>query len=339
MTTPVRRSSTPPPPPPPPSPEQPRFRWKHLIALVVLAVVAGQTFWPGSGKEWVEIDVVEGATGRRVAEKLRQKGAIRSPYPLRFWMRVRGAHIKIGRYKFSKGRSAFWIVDDLINGRTEKVKLAIPEGFASWQIAERLEALKICDGIAFKSIVDKEQLEGFLFPATYEFEIGQGAQAVARQMVKEFEERWTPEMESRAAEIGFTRRQAVTLASIVEREVRVREEAPLVSAVYHNRLQKRMKLDADPTVQYALGHWKSRLTYADYRNTKSDYNTYLNVGLPPGPIASPGMDALKAALWPARTDAIFFVAMDDGRHDFSSTYREHVNKVNRRNRQNRSRPK
>ena len=110
----------------------------------------------------------------------------------------------------------------------------------------------------------------------------------------------------------------------------------MVAAVYHNRLRKKMKLDADPTVQYAFGHWKSRLTYNDYRNTRSPYNTYLNPGLPPGPICSPGMDAIRAVLWPAQTNALFFVADEDGRHLFSATYKEHVNNVNRRNRQRRS---
>lgn len=250
------------------------------------------------------------------------------------WMKLRGAEQKIhvGLYRFPMGRSAFWIVDDLINGRTQKMKLVIPEGFASWQIAERLGELKVCDPAKFKQLVAEKKLEGFLFPATYEMDIGLTAETVAKQLVNKFESQWTPEMDARAQQMGFSKRDIVVLASIIEREVRVREELPLVSAVYHNRLRKKMKLDADPTVQYAIGYWKSRLTYNDYRNVKSPYNTYLVAGLPPGPICSPGADAVQAALWPAQSDALFLVAQEDGRHSFSATYRDHTNKVNRRNR-------
>ena len=130
--------------------------------------------------------------------------------------------------------------------------------------------------------------------------------------------------------------EVVTLASILEREVRVREELPLVSAVYHNRLKKHMMMQADPTVQFAQGLWKSRLTYDDYRNTRSPYNTYLNFGLPPGPICSPGTEAIQAALYPAASNALYFLAAEGGRHTFSADYRTHVNKVNHRNRGKRS---
>jgi UPF0755 protein len=135
----------------------------------------------------------------------------------------------------------------------------------------------------------------------------------------------------------MTKKEVVTLASILQREVRVPEEWGLVSAVYHNRLAKHMRLEADPTVQYALGFWKPRLTYDDYRNTHSPYNTYLVMGLPPGPICSPGLDAIKAALWPADSKALFFLAAEGGHHTFSETYRDHTNKVNKRNRKKRAR--
>lgn len=285
----------------------------------------------------MEIPVSEGATATSVAGKLKEKNLVSSPYPFLLWIRGRGAahKIHVGLYRIPRGRSSFWIADDLINGRTQKMKLVIPEGFASWQIAERLGELRICDPEKFKQIVAQKNLEGFLFPATYEMDIGITADSVANLLINKFESQWTPEMETRAASIGFSKRETVTLASIVEREVRVREELPLVSAVYHNRLRKKMKLDADPTVQFALGYWKSRLTYNDYRNVKSPYNTYLVAGLPPGPICNPGLDAIQAVLWPAQSDALYFVAQEGGRHSFSATYREHTNKVNRRNRTNR----
>lgn len=282
----------------------------------------------------MEISVIEGQTAHDVDRALRESGVIRSRMPFFLWLKLRraGLKIQVGRYRFSKGRSAYWIVDDLVQGRSEKAHLIIPEGFASWQIAERLESLKVCDKNAFEAVVSSENLEGFLFPATYDIPCGLAPATVARKLVAEFDVRWTPEIEVRAKEMGFSKRQVVTLASIIEREVRKRDELPLVSAVYNNRLKKKMRLEADPTVQFALGFWKSRLTYDDYRLTKSPYNTYLNSGLPPGPICSPGWDAVKAALWPANSTALFFLATDDGYHTFSETYHEHMNKVNKRNR-------
>ncbi len=307
------------------------MRFGTFLLLLLAGTVA---FWPGTGRKWVEIQVGEGQTAAQVARQLVDAGAVRSRIPFLLWTKVRraGPRIQIGRYRISAGRSSYWILDDLIQGRTEKEKLVIPEGFASWQIAERLESLKICDAKAFLAHVAKEKLEGYLFPATYELANGLSPASVARQLTAEFESRWTPDKEARAKEIGMTKAQVVTLASIVEREVRAKEEYPLVSAVYHNRLKKNMRLEADPTVQFALGYWKSRLTYNDYRNTNSPYNTYLNFGLPPGPICSPGEEAIKGTLWPATTPALFFLAQEDGRHTFSTTYREHTNKVNKRNR-------
>lgn len=294
-------------------------------------------FWPGAGRAWIDIDINSGTSAHQVASALREKGLIKTPYLFLGWLKIRRGEnqIKPGRYRFSRGRSAFWIAGDLIEGRTQKVRLTIPEGFASWQIAERLETLRICPALPFKEVVAKEELEGFLFPATYELDVGFDARHAALFLKDQFDKRWTPEMEARAQELKLTKRDVVTLASIIEREVMVRDELPLVSAVYHNRLKRKMPLQADPTVQYAMGFWKRRLTYDDYRKTISPYNTYLHAGLPPGPICSPGLDAINAALWPASSDALYLLAAEEGRHTFSTNYRDHTNKVNKRNRTNR----
>lgn len=298
-------------------------------------MVAGAlwVFWPGAGRNFSEVSISEGDNAYQISRSLMDAGLIRSRYPFLIWIKVRNAGLKlqIGRYRMSDGRSAFWIVDDMIRGRVMKMKLTIPEGYAHWQIAERLNELKICDGDEFKKIVTAKKLEGFLFPATYEMTNGLAPATVANILVTRFNQRWTPDIENRARDVGMTKLQVVTMASIVEREVRVREELPLVAAVYLNRIRQHMRLQADPTVQYAFGYWKTRLTYDDYYNTKSPYNTYLIDGYPPGPICSPGFDAIKAVLWPAETDALYFVAQGDGRHTFSKTYREHTNKVNKRN--------
>lgn len=303
-----------------------------LIVLVLAAAVC--VWWPGVSSERVTIDVAHGATAHEIADRMVEAGLVHSKIPVMLWVKARGAgsRIKVGRYMFRHDRSAFWIVNDLVNGATVKIRVVIPEGFASWQIAERLEASGICAAAPFLEVVKRERLEGFLFPATYEFDYGLPAHSVADFMRRKFDRIWVPAFQERAEQRGWTRKEAVTMASIVEREVRDRSEIAIVSALYNNRLKKGMPLEADPTVQYALGHWKSRLLYRDYRETKSPYNTYLHKGLPPGPICNPGVEAIRAALWPADADVFYMVATEDGRHDFSRTYREHVNKVNERNR-------
>jgi len=316
------------------SPPPPKRSGNRLLLFLAIAVVlAALAFWPGRGAPR-QADIPEGATAHAIARQLTDAGVLQSRYPFLVWVKLRGASSKIhaGRYRFLGGRSAFWIVNDLIAGHTEKARVVIPEGWASWQIAERLEAEGVCPATPFRQIVMAQHLEGYLFPATYEFEVALAPATAAARLKARFEQVWTAEMDARAKMVGMTRDQVVTLASIVEREVRARDEGPMIAAVYLNRLHRGMRLDADPTVQYALGGWKTRLTYSDYRNTNSPYNTYLNAGLPPGPICSPGLDSLKAALWPAQSDALYFVAGDDGHHLFSSSYREHVNRVNHRNR-------
>ncbi|MCG3206006.1 MAG: Endolytic murein transglycosylase [Elusimicrobia bacterium] len=309
---------------------------KIKIFIVVLLMMSG-LFWPGTGRKWVEINVLEGHNSHDVARQLISTGLIHTRVPFLGWVKLRnaGKKIQVGRYRIWAGRSAYWIVDDLIQGRVEKVRVVIPEGFASWQIAERLDELDICEKEAFKEWVKKEELEGYLFPATYDLPNGLTPKSVTQKLTAQFSLRWTPEFEARAKELGLTQSQVVTLASIIEREGQMKEELPLISAVYHNRLRKKMRLEADPTVQFAMGYWKSRLLYSDYRNTLSPYNTYLHTGLPPGPICSPGEAALRAALWPAESNALYFLAKGDGTHIFSETYREHTNQVNKRNRSRR----
>jgi UPF0755 protein len=310
---------------------------KLLVLVILVAALVAYLFWPGTGAP-ERFQVAEGSNAHRIADDLVSQGILRSRWPFLAWVRARHADQKIhvGRYGFARGRAAYWLVDDIIAGRTQKIRVVIPEGFSSWQIADRLGAAGVCDPKGFLDIVRAQKLEGFLFPATYDFEAGLMPATVVQRMKTKFDEVWTSSFAARAREAGFTKEQIVTLASIVEREVHVLEEGPTVAAVYLNRLKQGMRLEADPTVQYAKGEWVSRLTYADYRNTRSPYNTYQVHGLPPGPICSPGVNSLRSALWPSNSKALYFVAMGEGRHSFSETYREHTNKVNRRNRERRA---
>lgn len=170
-------------------------------------------------------------------------------------------------------------------------------------------------------------LEGYLYPSTYHVRVGASARELVEQMVDEFERQWRPEWDARVAELGLSRDEVVTLASIIEGEVRVHQDRAYVSSVYHNRLNRGMRLQADPTVVYALGR-RRRLFERDYR-TRSPYNTYQIDGLPPNPIGQPSTASLEAALYPRRTDFLYFVADSAGRHVFSRTYRDHLATIRR----------
>jgi UPF0755 protein len=165
-------------------------------------------------------------------------------------------------------------------------------------------------------------LEGYLFPDTYAFPDGTRARDAILEMVKRFEREWKPEWNAQLAKGSLTRHQAVTLASIVEREAKVAAERPVIAAVYINRLRAKMLLQADPTVQYARGKHSARLLNKDLE-IDSPYNTYKYPGLPPGPIASPGGPSLVAALYPADVPFLYFVAAPDGHHEFRKTLAEH----------------
>ncbi|MCX5783560.1 MAG: endolytic transglycosylase MltG, partial [Elusimicrobia bacterium] len=165
-------------------------------------------------------------------------------------------------------------------------------------------------------------LEGYLFPSTYLFEANTAAKQVIETMTKEFDANIRPLFQNGFPQ-GFDEKAVLTMASIIEREAVFSSERPIIAAVYYNRLKKKMALAADPTVQYALGHWKKNVTLNDLK-IDSPYNTYLHRGLPPGPICSPGIESVKAALNPPKLDVLFFVADGNGRHIFNNNYDEHL---------------
>jgi UPF0755 protein len=169
-------------------------------------------------------------------------------------------------------------------------------------------------------------LEGYLFPDTYAFPLGTTARQAVQEMVYDFERRWKPEWDAKASDLKINRNDLVTMASIVEKEARVPEERPVIAAVYYNRLNRGMLLQADPTVQYALGHHVGRVLYKDLA-VPSPYNTYVHKGLPPGPVAAPGVASLAAAANPANVPYLYFVASPDGHHEFRMTLQEHTSAI------------
>ena len=234
------------------------------------------------------------------------------------------------------------ILKMLTDGKVYLHSLTIPEGLTRKEIALHLESLHFTDEEEFLaassktdtiSSLDKEaaNLEGYLFPETYHFPKGISAEKIISTLVSQFKEVFSEAWQKRASEIKMTPREVVILASLIEKETFLSEEKKLVSAVFHNRLKIRMKLDCDPTIIYVLkeeGSFKGRLLKKDLK-LKSPYNTYRNRGLPPGPICSPGQESLEAALYPAQEKYLYFVSKKDGSHYFSSSFKDHQNAVRR----------
>lgn len=295
----------------------------------------------------VEVDVPAGAGTMAVARRLQEAGLVGWPKLFTAYVALRGAEgdLKAGRYSFPEDVGWARLVTALERGEVQTVAVTVPEGFTLRSIAPRLAAVTSASADSVRGVardsafvaslgVPGPTLEGYLFPETYRFAHGVSPQVALRTMARRYREFWTPRRRARADSLGLTEREVVTLASIVEAEARVAEERPVIAGVYMNRLERGMRLQADPTVQYALEEPKSRLLYRDIERVADDpYNTYTRAGLPPGPIGSPGEASLEAVLRPADVPYLFFVARPDGSHVFTRTQEEHVRAKNRIRRQ------
>jgi UPF0755 protein len=327
----VRRSAAPPPLPIP------------ALALYLGLFVAGAWVWfalngpAGSGDQTAPRVVLirPNTSSFGIATALKEAGIIRSRLGFLAAAIMRGAHRRLlpGEYEFDRQVSLLEVVRRLEQGRGLVHRVTIPEGLAAQQIAQLLGERGLVDRDRFLRLlrdrallqgygVEADSLEGYLFPDTYRLVKGQGEDAIIHRMVRRFHEMFGPEEQARADELGMPVREVVTLASLIEREAKVPQERPLISAVFHNRLRVRMPLQSDPTVLYALSRFSGRLTKANLQ-APSPYNTYVNHGLPPGPIANPGRASITAALYPAATRYLYFVSKNDGTHAFSKTLREH----------------
>jgi len=293
------------------------------------------------GKILHEIKKGEGANS--LAEHLKEEGIIQNKTAFLYghFFFFSKKTIKAGEYVFNLPLSVQKILQIITEGKILLHAVTIPEGLTRVEIAGHLESLgfiahedflNASENTEAVSFIDPDacNLEGYLFPETYFFPKGVTAEKIASSMTAQFKLTFTEEWTKRTEEIGFTVREIIILASLIEKETSLPDERPLVSAVFHNRLKKRMKLDCDPTIIYALkqdGQFKDRLHTKDMQ-LDSPYNTYLYGGLPPGPIANPGKESIAAALYPADKDFLFFVAKNDGSHHFSRSFREHQNAVN-----------
>ncbi len=291
----------------------------------------------GKTQDKVLFVIPKGSTVKNVCLKLEKNGLIRSGKVLLWYLRHKGVDgpVKAGEYRLSPSQSAWEIFREITEGKRQVLhRITIAEGLNLKQVAgivqkklgiDKKVFLKLCYNIEFirsLGIEKAKSLEGYLFPETYFFTKNVSAENVITSMVKRFNSLIKPEYLSRARELGFSFHEVLTLASIIEKETATPSERPLISKVYHERLKRRMRLQCDPTVIYGLEEFDGNLTRKDLK-TASPYNTYIIKGLPPGPIANPGIDSIKAALYPAKKKALYFVSKNNGTHYFSYTLKEH----------------
>jgi len=285
------------------------------------------------------VTVPQGQRLKATAQDLYAKGIIKDVFKFNLYARIKGydKKIKAGEYWLSATQSPRKILNVIVSGKVRLHKITIPEGYNLVQIAELIPVAGLGTAADFMasardaSLVEKlgveaDSFEGYLFPDTYHFPKGVSAENIIEAMVRRFRQVLKPEWERRAGEKELTMHQTVTLASIIEKETGAPFERPIISSVFHNRLKKGMRLASDPTVIYGIKDFSGNLTRKDLR-TWTPYNTYKIKGLPPGPIANPGKKALEAALFPDKTDYLFFVSKRDGTHQFSIHYKDHEKAV------------
>ncbi len=284
------------------------------------------------------IFIKKGSHLKKVSEVLEQEGIIKNRQIFVFLTTILGKKnkVKAGEYEFHTPMLPLEVLDALVKGQVKRHLVTIPEGYTLSQIAQVLESLDLVEKKGFLqkasspalinalglSQLAGPTLEGFLFPDTYHLFREMDPEEVIQMMVHQFKKVSGQDLAHRAPELGFSEREAVILASVIEKETPLPEEKPLISAVFHNRLKKKIPLQSDPTVIYGIKNFNGNLTKEDLLR-RTPYNTYLMVGLPPTPICNPGKESLLAAVHPAPVPYLYFVSKNDGSHYFSSEIEEH----------------
>jgi UPF0755 protein len=295
------------------------------------------------------VTIAPGIGARAVINELFEAGVIQNRMPLLMYLAAnpQSRTLQAGDYVFDSPTTPLQVLEKIRRGQVHTRQITIPEGSNVFDVRRILEARRQDDSGGEASagagtsappaalrnvslIADLDptakNLEGYLFPDTYSFSIRATDDDLVKRMVVRFHEVFTPAMRKRAQELGLTVREAVTLASLIEKEAATDEDRPLIASVFHNRLKKGMRMECDPTFMYAAmlnGSWDGNVNNPAHRRSASPYNTYVAAGLPPGPIASPGLKSLQAALYPKETDYIYFVLGEGGKHRFSRTDAEH----------------
>lgn len=281
------------------------------------------------------VEIPAGQDFRTLAGRLRAAGLIRNPRKLRILARLGGFDriIQTGEYELSASMAPRAILEALAGGKVRLHRLTIPEGFNLGQVADAVAGAGLAARDAFYAAatdpdfarqldIPADSFEGYLFPDTYHFPRDTTPSKIITTMVGHFRSAVTPDWQLQLDTLGWTLHQVVILASIIEKETGTAAERAVISSVFHNRLKKGMRLESDPTVIFGIPEFDGNLT-REHLRAPTPYNTYQIPGLPPGPIANPGVAALQAALFPAETDYLFFVAKGDQTHYFSTTLAEH----------------
>jgi UPF0755 protein len=322
-----------------------RHNIKLFIAaffLLPLIYIGSQLFIPSYiGSTQLEVEIPEGSTYKQAINILYKNNLIRDKNIFIIMGKLTGLDRKIryGYYSFWGKMSPFQVFRHLKEGKIIEYEVTIVEGDSLPEIGVKLAAAKIITIDNFNKLVrdrsflnflgiDAPSIEGYLFPQTYKIPKGVNPKTVLKGMVSLFRAAYTDELRTRAKEIGWSENRVLTLASIIEKEAITDKERPIISAVYHNRIKQGMPLQADPTAIYGVKSSKLKITRGDLKK-KTDYNTYVIKGLPPGPIASPGIKSIIAALYPAKVPYLYFVSENNGTHYFSKTLGEHTAAIKR----------
>lgn len=326
-----------------------RVRIAGGIAVAVVLVVAAVIAWSlyslygdrSHPAQSTQVIVPRGATFADIARELAEAGIISNATSFRLLARVEHADVDVhaGAFRFTPHQTAAEVLRALLTGGAQIATwVTIPEGFTASEIAARLQSAGVASGTNFQQYflttpleVDgtkTRNLEGFLFPSTYLIPLDATGPQIEKQLTDEFFKKLPPDAVARANALHVTVPQAVTVASLVEREAKVDSDRPVIAGVIYNRLRLNMPLQVDATIEYALPQHKTELSFGDLK-IQSPYNTYLHAGLPPTPIANPGAASLEAAFHPAATDALYYVYCGNGHHVFAKTLSEHQANVAR----------
>lgn len=288
----------------------------------------------------VVFEIPEQSTFSGIARQLQDKGLVRFSWAIKLLAKFKGqdTSVQAGEYELSASMTPAQILEKLAAGKMILRRITVREGLSVWDIGVLLEQSGILPRIEFEQAltdnnllhelgVSSSSFEGYLFPETYQFPRGSKPKKILTAMLDQLQKVWTPEWSDRLALLKMSKHQLLTLASIIEKETGAVDEQPIIASVFHNRLNRGMKLQADPTVIYGIPNFSGNLTKEDL-TTFTPYNTYVIEGLPPTPIGNPGVTAIKAALYPASTEYLYFVADGQGRHVFSVSLNEHNSAVN-----------
>jgi len=329
---------------------QPLLFWKHfsrkestkyfilltILFILLVAFIFTLILLPHKHIGVITIKIPKGANLKEIADILKKNRVIQDKEGFIVLVKLhrKGEKLQAGWYKFSQMMNPRKVLTILLEGPIAKVKVVIPEGLTIEKIAHILKQEADIDSLTFVNLsrdvffvhssgINANTAEGFLFPNTYIFSKGESSSSVLSVMIKKTLNIIDDSLRERAMEMGYTVEQIITVASMIEKEAMMDKERAIIASVIYNRLRRKMRLQVDATVQYALPEHKNKLLYSDLR-VKSPYNTYIHRGLPPGPIASPGLKSIEAAFHPARTRYLYYVSRGDGTHIFSRTMKAHI---------------